>query len=482
MIEEINRRIDSLLENSRKKRRRNLLIKVSALVLVGYSAAVIKVDGRGGVDEAGVANHTPVHTAANIPTTLPLNAQDSIDIAGAEKTPDEFEFGLDTLLPSPDAAESTVANLTFQKKDSLAAALARAGVERGKAKEIADFVRKKGMLASVQPGQELEVSGVKNWAGALEPEQIAVNVSSEKRIVISKLGNKFTAEEVNVPLKHELFYASGVVKGSFYETAVKMGVPANRMSDLVNLFRYDVDFQRQVKVGDTFEVIIEKFYNEDGKLARFGKILYTALNLGDDKYAYYYYSAPDGTGDFYNSTGENIRKALLKTPISAARISSGCGMRHHPVLGYTRMHRGVDFAASTGTPILSAGDGTVSKMGRMGGYGNYLRVKHSDKYSTAYGHISRYAPGIKAGSQVKQGQVIAYVGSTGVSSGPHLHFEVLVDNDQVNPLNVKFASGKKLAGKDLDQFKAMTGNIDTYLASLPKPGEPTKLASNSAAR
>ena len=192
-------------------------------------------------------------------------------------------------------------------------------------------------------------------------------------------------------------------------------------------------------------------------------MLYAALTLGGKKIPMYYFEH-DGDGEYYSPSGESVRKSLLRTPIDGAKITSGFGMRLHPILGYTRMHKGVDFGAPVGTPIYAAGNGTIVDIGMRNGYGNYIRVKHNDTYSTAYAHISRFALGMKKGEHVKQGEVIAYVGATGEATGPHLHYEVLINNQQVNPATVKVAGGDKLTGKDLAAFKAQVNKIDADMA------------------
>ena len=207
----------------------------------------------------------------------------------------------------------------------------------------------------------------------------------------------------------------------------------------------------------------------DGKVLRPGNILYAAMTLGGTKTALYRY-ADDGFVDYFDSAGRSARKALLRTPIDGARLSSSFGMRKHPVMGYSRMHKGIDFAAGKGTPIYAAGDGIVERASRFGNFGNYIRLRHNSDYATAYGHLSRYAKGIHPGKRVKQGQVIGYVGSTGRSTGPHLHYEVLYNGKQVNPLSVKLPTGTKLAGKALAGFKAESERRYAQFVGAPTHG------------
>ena len=194
-------------------------------------------------------------------------------------------------------------------------------------------------------------------------------------------------------------------------------------------------------------------------------MLYAALIQGDTAKEIYRFEPEDGTPDFYNAKGESVRKELLRTPLDVVRITSTFGMRMHPILGYSRMHKGVDFAASTGTPIFAAGDGVIVILGNQRGYGNYIRIKHNAQYATAYAHMSRFAAGLQQGSKVRQGEVIGYVGSTGMATGPHLHYEVLVGGTQINPMSVKLA-GRKLDGKELRRFEALKTEIGQLRKSL----------------
>jgi len=297
---------------------------------------------------------------------------------------------------------------------------------------------------------------------------MTVTVSNSLKIEVSRnASGDFSAVEVLVPLKRQVEHRAGVIKNSFIATASDLSIPSNAIMGMIRAFSYDVDFQRDIKRGDKLEVIMDKFYTEEGKLSHTGDVLYSSLTLGDKKISIFLHVNADGESAYYNEKGESIKKEFLRTPVNAARISSKFGMRDHPVLGYTRMHKGVDFAAPVGTPILAAGSGVVESATRFGQYGKYVRIKHNSTYSTVYAHASRFAKGIKPGCKVTQGQVIAYVGTTGVTSGPHLHYEVLEHGKQINPLKFKFASSSgKLAGKELESFKKTKKKIEKQLASL----------------
>ncbi len=278
---------------------------------------------------------------------------------------------------------------------------------------------------------------------------------------------KFSAKKVVVPLERTIAQANGTIKSSLYQTGEEIGLPSSMVGEIINAYSYDVDFQREIRTGDKINVLYERLETKDGKPAGTGSLIYAALKLGKrDPLKLYRYTDKEGISGYYNADGESVRKALLRTPVNGARISSGYGRRKHPILGYSRMHKGIDFAAPTGTPIYAAGDGRVSFAGRKGGYGNYLRIKHTGKYDTAYAHLSRFASGIRPGKRVKQGQIIAYVGSTGRSTGPHLHYEILAYGKQVNPAGVKFKTGKTLKGTELAQFKKTVSRIEAKLDTL----------------
>jgi murein DD-endopeptidase MepM/ murein hydrolase activator NlpD len=243
------------------------------------------------------------------------------------------------------------------------------------------------------------------------------------------------------------------------------------INEVINALSYDVDFQRDIHEGDEIDVVFERLHTDKNVTAGYGKILYISLKLDDRELTLYRHISKEGFAGYYNAKGESVKKALLKTPINGAHITSSFGMRMHPLLGYTKMHKGIDFGALTGTPIYAAGDGIIEEAGRKGGYGNYVRVKHSSSYATAYAHTSRFAKGIKVGIKVKQGQVIAYVGSTGSSTGPHLHYEIIQNGSPVNPSGVKFRTGQTLAGRDMAEFKKILQKVKTALATLPRKNQ-----------
>jgi len=238
--------------------------------------------------------------------------------------------------------------------------------------------------------------------------------------------------------------------------------------DMIRMFSYKVDFQRDLHPGDSFEVYYDYYYTPEGQPARYGAISYARMRLsGNDIALYRYQSDPNEPADYFDANGQSARGMLMKTPVDGARISSGFGSRFHPILGYTRMHKGVDFAVPIGTPVMAAGAGTIAFMGRENGYGNFVKINHGNGYSTAYGHLSRFAPGLRSGARVRQGQIFAFSGMTGMATGPHLHYEILVNGSQVNPLKVKMAQGRLLGGRERRAFLEQRLKTDETVAAMP---------------
>jgi len=287
----------------------------------------------------------------------------------------------------------------------------------------------------------------------------------------------YTAEMQKKVLEAHHHRAGGTIDSSLYLTAMQAGIPAEVVVDMIRMFSYKVDFQRDLQPGDRFEVYYDYYYTPDGQPAKYGGISYAMMTIGGKQIPMYRFQAdPDEPAEYFDQKGESAKGLLMKTPVDGARISSGFGSRFHPILGYTRMHKGVDFAVPTGTPVMAAGAGTIKFMGRASGYGNFVLINHGNEYATAYGHLSRFAPGMRNGAHVRQGQIFAYSGMTGMATGPHLHYEIRVNGGQVNPLAVKMAQGRMLAGALLRKFQEARLAVDTLVASAPLE---TKVADNA---
>ncbi len=312
------------------------------------------------------------------------------------------------------------------------AAIAEPRAERGSARLI-------GLSLRTGPATALTLS--RSFDGALRLREL-----TEK-----------TSEETTV--------ADGEIHGSLYESAAKLGATSAVTAQVVKLFAHKLDFQRDIKAGDGFKLVFDRTVTESGRTVAAGDLEYAELK----GVKFYRFERQPGDVEYFDENGKNIKGFLLRTPVDGARLTSRFGQRRHPVLGYARAHQGVDFGAGQGTPILAAGDGKVVKASRWGGYGNWLQIRHSGGWDTGYAHISRYAKGVRPGAHVRQGQVVAYVGTTGMSTGPHLHYEVWQNGRRVNPVGAKVPQGTVLAGAELGRFKTQRARIEGLLTGEAKP-------------
>ena len=276
----------------------------------------------------------------------------------------------------------------------------------------------------------------------------------------------FKAHEIERDFETQATRAEGVINWSLFAAGSEAQVPARVMAELVRAFSWDVDFQRDIRKNDRFEVMYERKVDAGGQVVHNGRIVFAALTLSGQRKPIYLHQLASGNWDYFDDKGQSAKKALMRTPIDGARLSSSFGKRKHPILGYTKMHKGTDFAAPRGTPIYAAGDGTVEAAGRNGAYGNYVRIRHNSEYATAYAHMKSVKRGVSKGGRVRQGQVIGFVGTTGRSTGPHLHYEIMRNKRQVNPMRVKMPSGKKLAGTELAKFSTARDSLDAQWVSL----------------
>ena len=271
--------------------------------------------------------------------------------------------------------------------------------------------------------------------------------------------DKFKEEILSIKLDKKIVYNENIILQSLYKAATDENIPANTIIEFARIYGFQVDFQRDIRKQDKFQIMYEIFLNEKNEIVETGEILFANLKLSGQDNSLYYFDK-DGSEGHYDKNGKSVRKALMKTPINGARLSSPFGMRKHPIDGFNKMHRGTDFAAPMGTPIMASGDGVVKKAGWCGGGGNCVKIKHNSTYQTIYAHMSKFARGIKTGVRVKQGQTIGYVGSTGKSTGPHLHYEVIVNGKKVNSQKLKLPSGKILKGKERKNFETKKIKLD----------------------
>ena len=383
--------------------------------------------------------------------------------------------------PSGLAAEATPAaigrTVEVRRGDTLMALLVDAGADRREAHKAIIALKTVYSPRKLKPGQAIHLAFSAD-GDTIDPGAAArllslrLQESPEREIQVARRDSAtdYVATAIDRPLTRELAGRRGQIDSSLFVAGQEADVPVPVMIDLIRAFSFDVDFQREIQQGDGFELLYESFHDQTGAQAKTGDILYAALTLRDERLELYRFTPKSGRTDYFDATGQSARKTLMRTPIDGARISSGYGRRRHPILGYNKMHRGTDFAAPRGTPIYAAGDGVIERAGRNRSYGHYIRIRHNSTYKTAYAHLRGYAKGVRRGRRVKQGQVIGYVGSTGRSTGPHLHYEVMINGKQVNPLRIKLPSGEKLKTADLEAFHAARAEIERLRdEALPSP-------------
>lgn len=373
-------------------------------------------------------------------------------------------------LPTTNVAEASVAlpplyvsrELKVRSGETFATVLQRTGFNASEIKSILASLKERNVgVSNLKAGTEMTLSYTESSAYDID------NANLEFRYGPGQIAHVKVADDVasvqieKRALKNTQAVAVGRINDSLYEDATNAGVPAYLIRPFMDLFAWDIDYTRDIHPGDTFKVVYEETQDDLGNRVKTGRILAASMTVGKETRQAFWFADENGRGDYYNEKGETKRKLLLRTPLEVYRISSGFGARRHPVLGFTRMHKGTDFAAPAGTPIKASGDGVITFRGWHGGHGNYIKIKHTGTYSTAYGHMLRYASGINVGSKVKQGQIIGYVGSTGVSTGPHLHYEVHKNSAQVDPMRTDLPTGVMVAGKAKSRFKALVADITT---------------------
>lgn len=368
------------------------------------------------------------------------------------------------LPPLPNSVYKTV---TLKSGHTLSGLLTSAGLPRIEAAEVVEAFSDAFDPRRIKAGQDvslefiIETESDKELFVGLEYEP-----STREIVLLERLGDGFIASKKEKVLSIDTRQATGVISDSLYMAGVRAGLPVPVLIELIHAYSWDVDFQRDIRKDDSFAVLYETMQDSDGNTVAYGDVLYASINLSGTNLPIYRYTTTEGTTDYFDDRGRSAKKTLMRTPIDGARLSSGFGNRKHPILGYNKMHKGVDFAAPTGTPIYAAGDGVIDYAGWNGGYGKYVRIRHNGEYATAYAHMKSIKKGIGKGKRVKQGQVIGYLGSTGRSTGPHLHYEILKNKKQVNPMKVKMPSGLKLKGDEFARFQEVAKSLDSQYAEL----------------
>jgi len=368
----------------------------------------------------------------------------------------------DALLPS----EIVTREAEIEDGQDFSDMLGDAGVSDADAASAMNALARVYALGKLQAGQGVTLtfdrtSRAENFTRAVfQPEDT-------KEITISRQADgSFAASTKLIPIIRERVAAQGDIKSSVFEAGERAGVPHSIMAAMIHVYAHNIDFQRDIHPGDSFEILYDQPKTTQGKPVGEGSIIYAAMHIGGEVKPIYRVTFADKTVDYFDAAGRSTRRALLRTPVAAAHITSGFGMRIHPLLGYSKMHKGVDFGAPIGTPIFAAGSGTVEEIGFKSGFGRYIKIRHSGNLETAYGHMSRFNPHLYRGAHVNQGEVIAYVGMSGRATGPHLHFEVHVNGTQVNPLSVKMPTGRVLEGAQMAQFKEGQNRIRDEFTGL----------------
>ena len=355
-------------------------------------------------------------------------------------------------------------NYTIKNNDTIEKILKNFKIRNEDIKNITIKLKQK-KLANIYSGRKLLLIIKKLEDGSNTIVNFIYPISNTSSVEIRKSQNSFIVKENILQLYKKEVVVKNIIKNNLYNSAVESGVEPNIIVEFARIFGFEVDFQRDIRKGDWFEILYEKFIDENNKVRDTGKIIYASMYVNGEEINLYNFEF-NNEEEYYDIKGKSITKSLMKTPINGARLSSSYGMRKHPILGYNKMHRGTDFAAPTGTPIMASGSGTVTRARWCGGGGNCVKIKHNSTYETIYAHMKSFAKGIKEGRKVKQGQIIGYVGSTGLSTGPHLHYEVIVNGKKVNSQKLKLPSGKTLKGEERKQFELARIKIDLKLAEI----------------
>ena len=337
-------------------------------------------------------------------------------------------------------------------------------IKENEIKEIKKRISKKVNLNKLNTSQKLQftIDQKKNLI-----KEFTFQISNTEKIYLVRdvVTDEFNQKILVSKLNKKIIYSENIIMDSLYKSAVNQKVPANVIIEFARIYGFQVDFQRDIRKKDSFQIMYEVFVNDNKKIVESGNILFANLKLSGENNSLYYFDKKGSEGHF-DKNGKSVQKALMKTPINGARLSSPFGMRKHPIDGFNKMHKGTDFAAPMGTPIMASGSGVVKKAGWCGGGGNCILIKHNSTYQTIYAHMSKFASGIRSGVRVKQGQVIGYVGSTGKSTGPHLHYEVIVNGKKVNSQTLKLPSGKILKGEERKLFETKKIKLDVLKSEM----------------
>ena len=358
-------------------------------------------------------------------------------------------------------------NYEIKKGDTIGKILKKLNIKNSQIQKVINEYNKYGKPNQLLVGNIIDLVIEENISGdkkSISSFFIPITKSTSLEIKKSDSG-KLESKKIITKLYKRTVVAENTIKNNLYSSAIKAKINPEAIIEFARIFGFEIDFQRDIRKNDYFRIVFEKFVDESGDFIKSGSILYAHMTVNGREITLYKFGNDKDYG-YFDSNGKSVEKALMKTPINGARLSSSYGMRKHPILGFNKMHKGTDFAAPLGTPIMASGSGTVTRAKWCGGGGNCIKIKHNSTYQTVYAHLKSFAAGIKAGKKVKQGQIIGYVGSTGMSTGPHLHYEVIVNGKHVNSQTLKLPSGKTLKDNERKKFEVHRIKTDVLVAEL----------------
>jgi murein DD-endopeptidase MepM/ murein hydrolase activator NlpD len=431
--------------------------------------------------------------AAAIALLVPFSSPNQDSTAGASRPDAVADVAVELAGLEHDAMESllapalaarTSATDSLRRGDTLAGLLERAGVVREDLNAAVYALNSVYSARDLRAGQDFQLYLQTAADDSVRLAGLAMQPDATRTIEVMRASDGgYVARDVATPLTRRVAKATGSITESLYADAIRAGAHDRTIAEIASLLAYSVDFQREIRPGDEFEIVFEQFIGPDGKVAKVGELYFVRFTPKGRELAYWRYDPSDDEPGYYDAKGESAKRFLMRTPVNATRISSGFSRaRKHPVLGYTRAHKGTDFAAPRGTPIYAAGNGVVERANRYGSFGNYVRIRHANGYKTIYGHLNGFARGVRAGTRVTQGRVIGYVGMTGTATGPHLHYEVHLNGTAVNPMTIEAPTGRTLTAEDMPEFDVERAFIDALraravdAAAPAPPGGPTLVA------
>jgi murein DD-endopeptidase MepM/ murein hydrolase activator NlpD len=434
-----------------------------AKVLMG-SAAVIIAAGAG-IGVSTVVSHKSASKGPKAVSVAEAKALEHQALTGAAARPG---FAVPVSMP-----------VKVLPGETLQSAVQRTGVTAEEAKAVVAMLGQALDTVHIKAGLAFQaaIAHPRGQRGSARLIGLSMKTGPASTVTLSRtFDGSLKLRELEEKVSDETTVAEGHMQGSLYESAIKAGADSRLVSEAAKLFSHKIDFAREIHPSDQFKLVFDRKVTQSGRTIATGDLLYAEVAAKGQTTRFYRFD-DDGKTDYFDELGKNIKGFLLRTPLDSVRVTSGFGMRMHPLLGYTRMHAGIDFGAPSGTPVFAAGSGVVKEERWAGGYGHWLKIEHQGGWATGYGHLSAYASGLHVGQHVAQGQVVAYVGSTGMSTGPHLHYEVMKGNEKLNPISAKVPQGTALGGKQLAAFKAEKAHIDALLNhAAERDAEPTQSA------